>query len=47
MDKIYRILFSVLNVLFPKIYKKDLTRLTKTQKSVVALKYWLTIKLLH
>lgn len=46
MKFIYRILFSTVNTLFPKIFEKDLEKLSKTQTAVVGIKYWLSIKLL-
>ncbi|MFT5668719.1 MAG: hypothetical protein ACI9DK_002924 [Vicingaceae bacterium] len=47
MKTLYRVVFKIVNVLFPRIYEKDLTHLSKILKGVVALKYWLTIKLLN
>jgi len=47
MKTLYRVVFIIVNVLFPKIYKKDLNRLSTILKGVVALKYWLTLKVLN
>ncbi len=46
MKPFYQFLFNIVNGLSPKIHQKDLNHLTSFQKTVVAIKYWLTIKII-
>ncbi len=42
MKTIYKILAKINRVLLPKMSDKDLTKLTKFQKAIVAYRYWIT-----
>lgn len=46
MKSIYQIVFRILHRLTPTYSKKDLNALSKTDKLIVGVKYWLTSKLL-
>jgi hypothetical protein len=39
---VFKILASVNKVILPRISKRDLNRLTKFEKAVVAYRYWVT-----
>ncbi len=39
---IFRLLARLNKLLLPKLWDKDLLRLTKTQKLIVAWRYWVT-----
>jgi hypothetical protein len=40
---IYKVLAQVNKWFLPKLSKKDITRLSKFQKAIVAYRYWVTI----
>lgn len=40
---VFKILASLNKVLLPRISKRDLNRLSKFEKAVVAYRYWVTI----
>lgn len=40
---IFKILARLNKVILPRYSKADLTRLTKTQKAIVAFRYWVTV----
>lgn len=40
---IFRILAKLNKVILPRYSKKDVTRLNKSQKAIVAFRYWVTI----
>lgn len=40
---IFKVLASLNKVLLPRISKRDLNRLSKFEKAVVAYRYWVTI----
>lgn len=39
----FRVLALINKVVVPRMSKKDLTKLTKMQKAIVAYRYWVTI----
>ena len=39
----YQVLALINRMVLPRMSKKDLTKLTKTQKAIVAYRYWVTI----
>ncbi|MBL7863454.1 MAG: hypothetical protein JNK10_01170 [Cyclobacteriaceae bacterium] len=39
----FQVLAFINRMILPRMSKKDLTRLTKTQKAIVAYRYWVTI----
>lgn len=40
---IFKILARLNKVILPRYSKKDLTKLTKSQKAIVAFRYWVTV----
>lgn len=42
----FKILASINRLLLPRMSKKELTKLTKFQKAIVAWRYWVTINAL-
>ncbi|HMV09487.1 MAG TPA: hypothetical protein PK325_18410 [Cyclobacteriaceae bacterium] len=40
---LFKILARVNKAILPRYSKGDLTRLTKTQKAIVAFRYWVTV----
>jgi len=45
--KVFRLLSKVNKILLPRISKKNLNRLSKWDKAVVAFRYWVTINSLE
>jgi hypothetical protein len=43
----FRILAWLNKMILPRMSKKDLTKLTKTQKAIVAWRYWVTTNTLE
>lgn len=43
---LFKILASINRAILPRMSRKDLTRLTKFQKAIVAYRYWVTINAL-
>ena len=39
---VFRALAAINRMVLPKLWNKDLTRLSKTQKALVAYRYWVT-----
>ncbi|HMJ68421.1 MAG TPA: hypothetical protein VK508_05985 [Cyclobacteriaceae bacterium] len=39
---VFQILASINKMLLPRMSKKDLTKLSKAQKAIVAWRYWVT-----
>jgi hypothetical protein len=42
----FKFLASVNRILLPRMSKKDLTKLSKAEKAIVAWRYWVTINAL-
>jgi hypothetical protein len=43
----FQFLASINRAILPRMSKKDLTRLTKIQKAIVAYRYWVTINAIN
>lgn len=40
--RLFRLLAAVNRAVLPKLWNKDLTRLSKAQKAIVGYRYWVT-----
>lgn len=46
MKSIYQFLFKIIHSITPSYHKKDLNTLSKWDKMMIGIKYWLTLKVL-
>ena len=46
MKQVFRILAKLNNLLLPKYSKRDISRLSKVDKVLVAYRYWVTLHVL-
>lgn len=46
MKNLFKVLASVNKVILPRYSKKDITKLSKFEKAIVAYRYWITLNAL-
>ncbi|NOS93871.1 MAG: hypothetical protein HOP30_18290 [Cyclobacteriaceae bacterium] len=46
MKNLFKVLASVNKVILPRYSKKDITKLSKLEKAIVAYRYWITLNAL-